>query len=148
MSRILKELEKYEETVTVGQLIEKIKKEQELEKQVEVDEEIQVLFEFENTYLKVLEEDCLFGKELNIIELKNFIRKERTEDWEFVYYFEGSKMSVSNKSLFHNSFNPERCSNSFSLEDLEGMTKITEEEYLKYKWEFENIKKQLEKLAR
>ena len=144
--RLLEKLREYDDSVTVGQLITKLKGEQELAEQEELELENYVKSEFESTYLKFIDEDSIYGRELNVIELKNFVRKERTEDWDFIYYFEGNKIKLSDRALYHREFNTKRCGDSFSLKDLINMSKITKEEYLKYKWEFEDIKKQLTNL--
>lgn len=146
MSRLLEKLREYDDSVTVGQLITKLKEDQELAEQEDLELENYVKSKFENTYLKFIDDDSIYGKELNVIELKNFVRKERTTDWEFTYYFEGNRISVSDRSLYYIDFNPIRCGNSFSFKDLTNMSKITKEEYLKYKWEFEDIKKRLTNL--
>lgn len=146
MSRLLEKLKEYDDSVTIGQLITKLKEEQELAEQEDLELEDFVKSKFENTYSKVVDGDSLYGKELNIIELKSFVRKERTTDWDFIYYFEGSRMSLSDRSLYHNNFDPNRCGNSFSLTELKEMTKISEIEYLEYKKEFEIIKNRLKKL--
>ena len=74
--RLLEKLREYDDSVTVGQLITKLKGEQELAEQEELELENYVKSEFESTYLKFIDEDSIYGRELIVIELKNFVRKE------------------------------------------------------------------------
>ena len=100
MSRILKYISKYDETLTIAQLKKAIELEQISAKQKETEKINTIKNDFSNTYLKELDEHSLFGKTLNIYCLKDYVRSERTTDWNLVYYFEGAKISFS-KRIFH-----------------------------------------------
>lgn len=128
MSRLLKMLEEFDDNVTVGQAISKLKQDEISAKQKETEEIDKVKEDFSNTYLKELDEHSLFGRTLNIYHLKDYVRSERTTDWSLIYYFEGSKISFSKGDIHRGDF----CSNSFSEEDLRDMTKITKEEFEEY----------------
>lgn len=99
MSRILDYIAKYDETLTIAQLRNAIKEERKSHKTKETEEINSVKDDFSNTYLKVIDEHTLFGKTLNIYSLKNYIRSERTTDWDLIYYFEGSKISFFQKEV-------------------------------------------------
>lgn len=143
MSRLLDKLKEYDESYTVADLIKELEKDENSAKEKEAQEIEKVKSEFENTYLKYLDKKSLYGIELIIVELKSFVRKERTTDWSLTYYFEGSEMSFSKRSFYCNTFNPKNCSNSFSAEKLRGMEKITKEEYEKYRTAYLNLEADL-----
>ena len=143
MSRLLNKLKEYDESYTVADLIKELEKDENSAKEKEAQEIEKVKYEFENTYLKYLDKKSLYGTELIVLELKNFVRKERTTDWNFTYYFEGSEMSFSKRSFYCNTFNPKNCYSSFSAEKLRGMEKITKEEYEKYRTAYLNLEADL-----
>ena len=143
MSRLLDKLKEYDESYTVADLIKELEEDENSAKEKEKQEIEKVKSEFENTYLKYLDKKSLYGIELIIVELKNFVRKERTTDWSLTYYFEGSEMSFSKRSFYYNTFNPKNCSNSFSAEKLREMKKITKEEYEEYRKAYLNLETDL-----
>lgn len=147
MSRILEYIAKYDERLTIAKLKEIIAQENELEKQKELVEIEAIRKEFENTYLKYVDKDGLFGEEFHIIKLKNLVRQERTTDWNFIYYFKGEDITFGNW-LSCKIFDTDRCGNSFSGEELKNMTKITKEEYNKYKNKFKRLRTVTEKLIK
>ena len=148
MSRVLDYIRKYDETLTIAQLKNAIKEEEILAKQKETEEINSVKEDFSNTYLKVIDEDNIFGKTLNIYNFKNYVRSERTTDWDLIYYFEGSRIDFSKGDLGMRDFNPELCGDSFGEKELRQMTTITKEEYDKYKWHYNEISKKLTDLIR
>ena len=146
MSRILDYIAKYDENLTVAQLREAVELEQKSAKQKETEEINTIKNDFSNTYLKELDEHSLFGKTLNIYCLKDYVRSERTTDWNLVYYFEGTKISFSKRDIHKGDFNPNSCSNSFSEEDLRNMDVITLEEYNAYNNHYSYISSKLNDL--
>ena len=148
MSRILDYIAKYDETLTIAQLKKAIELEQIEAKQKETEEINIVKEDFSNTYLKVIDENNIFGKTLNIYNLKNYVRSERDTDWNLNYYFEGTKISFSSGRTNKRNFNPERCGDSFGEKELRQMTVITKEEYDKYNWHYNEISKKLDDLIR
>ena len=148
MSRLLKMLEQFDDNVTVGQAVSKLKQEELLAKQKETEEINKVKEDFSNTYLKELDEHPLFGRTLNIYHLKDYVRSERTTDWSLIYYFEGSKTSFSERDIHRVDFNPDRCGNSFSVEELREMKVISREEYNAYNNHYSYIKTKLTDLIK
>ena len=146
MSKILDYISKYSENLTIAQLKEAIELEQISAKQKEIEEINTIKQDFSNIYLKELDTTDIFGKTLNIYYLKDYVRSERTTDWNLVYNFEGSKISFSERFINKRDFNPKDCNNSFSEEDLRGMTVITLEEYNQYNWQYNEISKKLNDL--
>jgi len=140
------DLSKYDDKYTIAQLKKAIEADEKLAKEKE-DKGLQKIKEkYQNTYLKYIDEDNIFGKTLNVVHLKEYVRSERTTDWELIYYFEGREISFSENNLFYKVFDTNRCSNSFSAKELKVMEIITEEEYLKYEDKYRQISAELENL--
>lgn len=146
MSQILKFIAKYDENLTIAQLKKSIE-ESELVKQNEELREIDsIKNKFENSYLKHIDNESIFGKQLEVLQLKDYSRNERTTDWKFIYYFTGNKISFNKRGIFYNEFDVDRCGDSFSKQDLEKMTVISEKEYNTYLEKYNKIKSELERI--
>ena len=148
MNRVLKYIEEYDDSLTVGELKKAIEKEDTLTQQKEDAEINSIKVEFENTYLKGIDDSRFYGRQLEIYELKTFVRAERTTDWDFVYSFEGDKISFSAKDINYVKFNTNNVFNLLSAEKLKGMTKISSEEYEEYRSEYLRIQADLEHLIK
>lgn len=146
MRRILKYIAKYDENLTIAQLKKSIELEQLSALKKETEEVNNVIGDFTDVYLKEIDEGGMFGKTLNIYCLNNYVRSERTTDWDLIYYFEGSKVAFSSGRINRRYFNPKDCNYSFGEDELRRMTIITKEEYDKYNWEYEEIFKKLNHL--
>lgn len=147
MSRILKKLKEYDNSVTVGELIQKLEQEEQISAEKELKEEENIKAKFENKYYKYLDEQSIFGVELEIYKFESLVRKERNTDWEFIYFFNGSKISFSERDVFMRDFNPDRSGNNFSAKDLEEMIEITEEQYNQYLEKYNRISDELKEIV-
>ena len=148
MNRVLKYIEEYDDSLTVGELKKAIEKEDTLTQQKEDAEINSIKVEFENTYLKGIGDSRFYGRRLEIYELKTFVRAERTTDWDFVYSFEGDKISFSAKDINYIKFEGNKTYDMLSAEKLRGMTKISAGEYEKYRNEYLRIQSDLENLIK
>ena len=143
MSGKLDFLAKYDENLTIAQLkqavIEEDKKSAEKEQQ-----EIQgIKDDFQGSYFKYLDEQPLFGDvELVIFKFDTLKSFERSVDWDFIYYFNGNKISFSDRELY----SIDVFHLPFSAKKLKKMTKITKEEYQKYLWNYNRITKELKNI--
>lgn len=146
MSRILKKLREYDNNLTVGELIQKLEQEEQISAEKELKEEENIKAKFENRYFKNLDESLL-GTELIITEFLNLVIKERNTDWEFIYYFNGSKLSFSERDTYRRVFNPDRSGDSISAKDLEEMIEITEEQYNQYLEKYNRISNELKEIV-
>jgi hypothetical protein len=147
MSRVLKQLREYDNSVTVGELIQKLEQEEQLSVEKELKEEENIKAKFENKYFKHLDEQYLFGVELQVYKFKNLVRKETNTGWVFIYYFNGSELSFSEREAFMRDFDPDRSGNSFSAEDLKEMVEITEEDYNQYLEKYKLISNELKEIV-
>lgn len=143
MSRILDFIAKYDENLTIAQLKKAIEADKRIADQKEIDDLNQIKEEFANTYLKVIDEERMFGKTLNVYHIKEIVRTERCSDWSLVYYAKGSKISFSEREAYSRVFKPNTTHDSFSKEELREMTKITKEEYNEYTNQYSAIKTML-----
>ena len=75
MNRKLTFLAKYDENLTIAQLKQAVVEEERKSAEKEQEEIQEVKDEFENTYVKYIDEDGLFGETLNVIHFKDFDRK-------------------------------------------------------------------------
>jgi hypothetical protein len=141
------DLSNYDENQTIAQLKKAIEADEILAKQKENEETEKVKKQFSNVYLKQKVEHTLFGKILKVYHLKEYVRSERTTDWELIYYFEGSKMSFSLRDVYNANFNTDRADNSFSAKELEEMTVISKTEYVDYVQHYEQITDRLSNLV-
>ena len=140
MSRKLDFLAKYDENLTIAQLKQAVVEEEKKSAEKEQNEIQEVKDDFQGSYFKYLEEQPLFGDiELTVFEFNTLKSFERSTDWDFIYYFNGNKISFSDRELY----SIDASHLPFSAEELKKMTKITKEEYQKYLWNYNRITKEL-----
>lgn len=146
MSRLLKMLEEFDDNVTVGQVIKKIR-----EDQKEKDLEEEYIFdalkeEYNDSYLKVIEQDGLFGRTLSVHHIQEITSKERTTDWELIFNIKGRRFQFTPNEVFGADVDEERAYSSFSAQGLKAMTKITEKDFNDYVFKYKEIKDKLAKI--
>ena len=132
----------FETTDTIEQ--SQVKKAPEVKEQQEIQE---IKKEFENTYVKYIDEDGLFGETLNVIHFKDFDRKDLDESYTSVYTIEAEVLCFSKRDFYKKKIRKGWCDGSFSAEELRKMTKITKEEYQKYLWSYNRITKELKNIV-
>ena len=145
MNRKLDFLSKYDENLTIAQLKQAVIEEDRKSAEKEQQEIQEVKDGFQKRYFKYLDEDSIFGgRELNIFEFKTLKSFEKSVDWEFIYYFNGNKISFSDRELYliNASHLP------FTAEKLKKMTEITKEEYNQYLWNYNRITTELKNIVR
>ena len=138
-------LSKYDENLTIAQLKQAVIEEDRKSAEKEQQEIQEVKDGFQKRYFKYLDEDSIFGgRELNIFEFKTLKSFEKSVDWEFIYYFNGNKISFSDRELYliNASHLP------FTAEKLKKMTEITKEEYNQYLWNYNRITTELKNIVR
>ena len=141
--RILEQLSKYDENLTLFKVKALILEEQQKEKQKEKNEFQEIKDKFNNTYLKIINNDRLFGKTVEIYQIEEIIRRERTTDWSFVYYFKGNKISFSKQDINFIKIKGNKTHWSFSKEELEQAEIITEYQYNLYLKQYQEIENKL-----
>lgn len=142
------DLSQYDEKYTIAQLKKAIEADEISAKQKETEEIERVKKEFSNTYLKQKVNCTLFGETLKVYHLKEYVRSERTTDWELIYYFEGTKMSFSKRDISKRDFNTDRVDNHLSEKDLKEMEVISKTEYVDYIQHYEQITERLENIIK
>ena len=140
MSRKLDFLAKYDENLTIAQLKQAVMEEDKKSAEKEQEEIQEVKDDFQGSYFKYLDEQPLFGDvELVIFKFDTLKSFERSVDWDFIYYFNGNKISFSDRELY----SIDVFHLPFSAEKLRKMTEITKEEYQEYLNKYNNLTKEL-----
>ena len=143
MNRKLDFLAKYDENLTIAQLKQAVIEEDKKSAEKEQQEIQEIKKEFENTYVKYIDEDGLFGETLNVIHFKDFDRKDLDESYTSVYTIEAEVLCFSKRDFYKKKIRKGWCDGSFSAEELRKMTKITKEEYQEYLNKYNNLTKEL-----
>lgn len=143
---LIETLKQYDGSLSVAELIQEIELNRKKEEEAEHKEAKRVTKNYQNAYFKFIDNDGIFGKTLKVISFKDFVRKERTESWNFLYYFNGSILSFSAKELFLRDFRPNRADEGFTEKKLKSMTKISKKEFEMYNSKYEEITSELTKI--
>jgi len=146
MSRLLKMLEEFDDNVTVGQVIKKIKGDLAENTKEEESTFQRIQKEYKNSYLKFLDADALFGRTLSVYHIEEVIFRERDTDWSMHYTVKGKKIEFTNREVFELNMNGTDIHHSFSEMQLKEMTKITEKDFKDYVFEYDRIKDKLAKI--
>lgn len=145
MNRKLDFLSKYDENLTIAQLKQVVIEEEKKLAEKEQQEIQEVKDRFQKRYFRYLDEDSIFGgTELNIFKFKTLKSFEKSVDWEFIYYFNGNKISFSDRELYL----IDASHLPFTAEKLRKMTEITKEEYNQYLWNYNKIITELKNIVR
>jgi hypothetical protein len=148
MNRILNLIAKYDENLTIAQFKKAIEADKRIADQKEIDDLNQLKEEFANTYLKIIDEEHMFGKTLNVYHIEKITRTERSTDWSLYYHVKGTKVSFSERDTYCRALNSKKDSFGFSEEELREMTKITEQEYDEYVHQYATIKTMLTEIVK
>jgi hypothetical protein len=146
MSRLLKMLEQFDDNITVGHVKRIIKsdiKEKDLEEEYSFD---RVKEKYNNSYLKIIDADALFGRTLNVYHIEEITAKEKSTDWELYYRVRGKKLEFTEREVFELTMNGTDIHYSFSEMQLKEMTKISEKDFKDYVFECDRIKSKLAKI--
>lgn len=146
MSRLIKHLEKYDKELTVKQLIEKLQSEESKVKQEQQNRINSYRTKYRESYLKEIDEDCIFGKTLNVYYIMRLEGTGKTEDFETIYYVSGNKLSFSPKDINFRGLDPQRVRDTFTEKQLDSMQVITKEEYKNYESKYYQITKELKNI--
>lgn len=146
MSRLLKLLEEFDDNVTVGQIIKKIKGDQESNNKEEESTFRRIKKEYGGSYLKVFDDCPLYGRNLDIYFIEEITSKERTTDWDLVYMIKGKRLNFSKRNIIEKNMSGTNVNDTFSESDLEEMTKISKEEFEEYVSKYTEIKDKLAKI--
>lgn len=145
MNRKLDFLAKYNEDMTIAQLKQAVIEEERKSAEKEQEEVQEIKDTFQKRYFKYLDKDSIFGGiELNIFEFKILKSFEKSMDWEFIYYFNGNKISFSDRELYL----IDASHLPFTAKKLRKMTEITKEEYNQYLWNYNKITTELKNIVR
>lgn len=132
-----------DENLTIKEVRKQINEANELKESLNLQEYENTKSVFKNTYLKFIYECRFFGKSLNVIHIDEIINKGQTTDYDNIYFVSGSKLAFSNRDIGFRNFKTNDVSDSFTLKELQEMTKITKQEYNEYFDIYSKIKNEL-----
>ena len=147
MSRLLKMLEQFDDNVTVGQAISKLKQDEISAKQKETGEIDKVKKDFKNVYLKRIYDCDLFGETLQVFHIIEITGYAKSYDCNSFYFVTGSRLAFSPQDINFRKLQ-ENTTDTFSEEELREMTKITVYEYRKYKAKYNVLTNELKNLIK
>ena len=148
MNRKLDFLAKYDEDLTIAQLKQAVIEDEKKATEKEQQEIQEVKKEFENTYVKYIDEHELFHNTLNVVHFKDFDRKDLNEDYTPVYTIEAEVLCFSKRDFYKKKIRKGWCDGSFSVEELKNMTKITKEEYEQYLDKYNKLTEELKEICK
>ena len=128
MSRLLKLLEQFDDNVTVGQAISKLKQDEISAKQKETEEIDKVKKDFKDVYLKRIYDCDLFGETLQVFHILEIPGYARDTNCNLYYFVTGSRISFSPQDINFRGLQ-ERTTDTFSEGELRKMKVISREEY-------------------
>jgi hypothetical protein len=139
-------LEEFDDNITVGQVIKKIKGDQKSTNQEEESSFKRIKKEYEGSYLKVVDDDTFYGRSLSVYFIEEITSKERTTDWDLVYKLKGKKISFTSRDIYEVGMNGTDIHYSFLETELQEMTKIPKEKFEQYAFKYNEIKDKLAKI--
>ncbi len=139
-------LEDFDSSLTVAELKAALTQEEEVNKLKEKKEIESINKEFSNVFLKTTEDCLIFGKTLKVYHVDEIADSSRTTEWNLIYFLKGTRVSFSKRDINKREMVGNDVNDTKTEKELRSMLVISEEEYNKYVWHFEQISKQLEYL--
>ncbi len=147
MSRLLKLLEQFDDNVTVGQAISKLKQDEISAKQKETEEIDKVKKDFKDVYLKRIYDCDLFGETLQVFHMLEVPGYARDINCNLYYFVTRSRISFSPQDINFRGLQ-ERTTDTFSEGELRKMKVISREEFDEYSWIYNDICRRLTELIK
>lgn len=141
--RLLENLKKYDDNLTVAELRETILKDAELKSAKDEELYNKVKIEFAGTYLKRIIDAPFFGETLEVYYIEKIIDKAITEDYKFIFEPKGTKISFSKSGINIRDLKNDR----FSYKTLKEMKKICYLEWNEHASHYNSISGKLKKIV-
>ncbi len=138
MRDIIRELNKYDDSLTVKELKIKIKNDSDLLKKNKKIHFKNIQNEFKNVYLKRHTEN-LFGAALELIYIQEITSYEYSDEYKLIYTFKGDKISFSSRDIYFKNIYGDNSYEKLSERELPKLEKITIEEYNEYLTKYNTI---------
>lgn len=136
--RILNILEKYDPTMSVAELMEKIKND-EAEKEAAIIAEDNAIFKkYKGAYLKRFHTSPFWGKTFEVIHIERIEFETYTTEWNRLYEVKGTMLSFSRTNI-----GKQNDCGKFLLQDFESFEKIERSEFNIWKERWNAIQKTL-----
>ena len=147
-NRLVQLLEKHDQDITLGELLQKIENEQEKLEQEKLDRINCYRTKYKDCYFKEIDEDSIFGKTLRVYYIMRLENTGLTEEYKTFYHVSGNKISFSPRDLNFRGIDPQHVGTTFTEEQLDSMQIITKEEYEAYVENYYKITKQLKEILK
>lgn len=129
---LLDYLRKLDGSLSIGDLINKIEKEERDGKKELEKADKALIKRYTNVYLKKFDEETIFGPRLVLIKVDEMKSAGYNTDYKRLYSISGEQTSISERNTYSKSMDPGNVDNHFSLEKLGKFKIITKEEYKKF----------------
>jgi hypothetical protein len=135
-----------DKTVSVESLLEKFTCEITEKEKLEKEEEDKIVKEYSNSYFKCLEDEGMFGKNLEVLKIDSIKTSSFTDRWERTYQLKGTEIKFSKINVFLREFSTDDVYSLYTAKKLKNFTKITEEEYNFYFEKYNSLNEEILKL--
>jgi hypothetical protein len=103
-----------------------------------IERENKVILDFTDVYLLGIEDNNVFGKEVELIHIKTLKVESYTEGWERTYLLSGSRINFHKGGFYGRDFDTSVYS-MYTEKDLRNCIKITKEEFESYVEKFNKL---------
>jgi hypothetical protein len=131
--------------MTIGELVDSIEKKNKEQEEKNVIIRKTVIDHYTGKYIKIHEENGIFGESLEIYKIDSIKSVGYDTDYNELYGITGTKISFSKRDLAKYEIKGD-CGNSFSYKDLQQSTLIQYEHYVEYLDEYNKITTTLKNL--
>ena len=132
--------------MTVSELLEVCAKEVAEAKKEEDEANEKVCSEFKDSYIKIIDEESIFGVETKYIHIKTIEPGSMTTEWKRCYNVSGTKIRFSDNDYGIRELESVRCSDSMMAEELNSAERITEEDFKEARYQLEVIEGVIKKI--
>jgi len=133
--------------LNVGELIDKAQKWSDDEQKKEEEECNKVCNEFEDSYIKIVDEDGLFGMpETKYIHINKLIKGSMTTEWERTFNISGIQIRFSEHDYGLRELDIESCRDSMTAKDMQAAERISESDFEEARYQLEIIEGVIKKV--
>lgn len=143
---LLKKIDNDFKNLSINEFIKCIEKEILEEKKLEEKEKENIINTYNSTFLKMHENNKLWGENLRVIKVDSIYCNEFDIDFQKIYTIIGEEISFNKINIFKRKSTLEESNLSFTHEDLKKFEIISEEEYLNFLNKYEFLDKSIKKI--
>jgi hypothetical protein len=144
--RILEQLNKYDENLTLLHVKNIINEEIEKEKKEENRKKEEIKEKFNNSYIKIEELHDTYGELINIYHIKEITKIEKNTAWKPIFNWRGNKIMFYEKGFNFMKIKEDLTYFTFSEEDLINAQIINKSDYNLYLKKYKKLNKILKNI--